>query len=70
MNKETVTVIYSLDNQEHSIDFEIDSSGYDEEDFQGGAAQEMLEEMLLKVYPSAELEWIERMRHLSSTRSR
>ncbi len=68
MNKETVTVIYSLDNQEHSIDFDIDSSQYDEEDFQGGAAQEMLEEMLLAIHPGAELEWIERMSHINNTR--
>ena len=56
----TVYVVY-LDehDQEQTTEIVVDDTGLDEEDFQGGPGQDLVEQLWREKCPTGQLQWLE-----------
>jgi hypothetical protein len=59
MTEYAFTVVYKLNGLENRVNIAIDIEDLVEEDFHGGDGEELLEDLLLQMYPNAEMLWLE-----------
>jgi hypothetical protein len=59
MTEYAFTVVYKLNGVQNDVNIAIDIEDFVEEDFHGGDGEELLEDLLLQLYPNAEMMWLE-----------
>lgn len=59
MTEYSFTVVYKLNGVQNEVDIAIDIEDFVEEDFHGGEGEDLIEDLLLQMYPKAKMMWLE-----------